>query len=116
MQALIEGMLPGLDPSPIVFDFLDTMRTTPALPPGLRWMQKILIRASIDLIPDSIRKRLGLGRAYGLQRQERWLVEVAGAVADRIVLPTSPAVQSCVRLGLPTTYLYSQGRRDIVNA
>jgi len=110
MQALIDATIPRLDPSPIVFEFLDTMRTTPALPPSLRWMQTILIRASIDLIPAWIRKRLGLGRAYGLRRQERWLVELAGAVADRIVLPTSPAVQSCVRLGLPTTYLYSQRR------
>jgi uncharacterized protein (DUF2236 family) len=76
----------------------------------MRWMQTILIRASIDLIPAWIRKRLGLGRAYDLRRQERWLVELAGAVADRIVLPTSPAVQSCVRLGLPANYLYSQRR------
>jgi len=92
MQTLFEGMLPKLEPSPIVFDFLSTMRTTPALPPSLRWMQTFL------------------GRAYGLQRHERWLVELAGAAADRIVLPTSPAVQSCIRLGLSTTYLYSQRR------
>ncbi len=110
MQALFEGMHHKLDPSPIVFEFLNTMRTTPALPASLRWMQTILVRAAIDLIPAWIRARLGLGGAYGLQRYERWLVELAGAAADRIVLPTSPAVQSCVRLGLPATYLYSQSR------
>ncbi len=38
---------------------------------------------------------------YGLRRHERRLVKWAGACADRIVLPTSPAVQSCLRLGLP---------------
>jgi uncharacterized protein (DUF2236 family) len=110
MQALFEGMHHKLEPSPIVFEFLNTMRTTPALPASLRWMQTILVRAAIDLIPAWIRARLGLGGAYGLQRYERWLVELAGAAADRIVLPTSPAVQSCVRLGLPATYLYSQSR------
>lgn len=108
MQSLFESMRHKLDPSPIVFEFLDTLRRTPALPASLRWMQGILLRAAVDLIPDWIRARLGLGRAYGLLRHERWLVELAGAAADRIVLPTSPAVQACVRLGLPTTYLYPQ--------
>jgi hypothetical protein len=50
---------------------------------------------------------LGLSQEYGLQRQEAWLAALAGAAAERIVLPTSPAVQSCLRLGLPATYLYS---------
>jgi len=42
-----------------------------------------------------------------LRAHERRLVKWAGAGADRIVLPSSPAVQSCVRLGLPMNYLYA---------
>jgi len=110
MQALFEGMLPTLEPSPIVFEFLSIMRATPALPRSLRWMQTILVRAAVDLVPDWIRLRLGLGAAYGLRRHERWLIKSAGATTDRIILPGSPAVQSCIRLGLPMAYLYSQRR------
>jgi hypothetical protein len=35
------------------------------------------------------------------------MVKLAGAWSDRIVLAKSPAVQACVRLGLPATYLYA---------
>jgi uncharacterized protein (DUF2236 family) len=106
MQALFERASPRLEASPIVFDFLTIMCTTPALPRSLRWMQTILVRAAIELVPDWIRERLGLTRAHGLRRHERWLTQLAGSAADKIVLPTSPAVESCVRLGLPMSHLY----------
>ena len=106
MRALIERMSPLLTPSSIVFEFLDIMNATPALPRGLHWMQKILVRAAVELVPTSIRARLGLGPEYGLRRHDAWLAELAGAAADRVVLPTSPAALSCLRLGLPATYLY----------
>lgn len=110
MQALFERMSPLLTPSPVVFEFLDIMNATPALPAGLHWMQRILMRAAVELLPSWIRTRLGLSQAYGLRRHEAWLAESAGAAAERIVLPTSPAVRSCQRLGLPSTYLYSPER------
>jgi uncharacterized protein (DUF2236 family) len=107
MENLFERMHASLSPSPIVFEFLDIMRTTPAFPRSLRWMQSMLVRAAVDLIPDRIRVRLALSQAYGLRRHERWLTQIAGAAADRIILSSAPAVQSCLRLGLPKTYLYS---------
>jgi hypothetical protein len=61
----------------------------------------------VELVPDWIRERLGLHGHFGLSRHERWAVRLAGASSDRIVLPASPAVQSCVRLGLPMNYLYA---------
>ena len=109
MQAMFEGARPLLDPSPIVFDFLKIMSETPALP-ALGWMQKILVRAAVELVPAWIRERLGLGSRYRLQPHERCLASFAGAAADRVIVPSSPAVQSCLRLGLPTAYLYAPGR------
>lgn len=106
MQALFDSMRPQLAPSPIVFEFLRIMRDTRTLPNPLRWMQPILLRAAVDLIPDWLRERLGLTEFYGSRAHERRLTHWAGAVADRIVLPASPAVQSCVRLGLPSNHLY----------
>jgi uncharacterized protein (DUF2236 family) len=107
MRALFESMRPHLGPSPIIFEFLKIMRETPAFPNSLRWIQPILLRAAVDLIPAWLREGLGLTEMYGPRAHERRLTHWAGAVADRIVLPANPAVQSCVRLGLPSNYLYS---------
>ena len=107
MQALFESTHSRLAPSPVIFEFLQIMRDTPAFPGPLRWMQPMLLRAAVELVPDGVRTALGLSDVHGLRRHERRLVKWAGACADRIVLPTSPAVQSCLRLGLPMNYLYA---------
>jgi uncharacterized protein (DUF2236 family) len=106
MQALFASMRPRLEPSPIIFEFLHIMRETRTFPNSLRWIQPILLRAAVDLIPDWLRECLGLTEFYGSRAHERRLTHWAGAAADRIVLPASPAVQSCLRLGLPSNYLY----------
>jgi len=106
MQALFESTHPRLGPSPIIFEFLRIMSETAAFPRPLRWMQPALLRAAVELIPERLRESLGLSEHYGLRAHDRRLAKWAGACADRIVLPASPAVQSCLRLGLPMTYLY----------
>jgi uncharacterized protein (DUF2236 family) len=105
-HALLDSMRDRLEPSDIIFEFLKIMRETPAFPTQLRWMQPMLVRAAVEMIPDWIRERLGLTVFYGLRRRERVMVRLAGAVSDRIVLPDSPPSQSCRRLGLPKAYLY----------
>jgi uncharacterized protein (DUF2236 family) len=107
MKALFESMRSQLEPSPIIFEFLKIMRETKTFPNSLRWIQPILLRAAVDLIPEWLRELLGLTELYGSRAHERRLTHWAGAIADRIVLPASPAVQSCLRLGLPSNYLYS---------
>jgi uncharacterized protein (DUF2236 family) len=106
MRSLFESAATHFAPSPIIFEFLKIMRETMAFPRLLHWMQPMLVRAAVELIPDWIRARLGLSAGYGLNQRERWLTKLIGASSDRIVLPASPAVQSCLRLGLPTTHLY----------
>jgi uncharacterized protein (DUF2236 family) len=107
LQALFDSMRDRLEPSPVVFEFLQIMREAPTFPPPLRWMQGMLVRAAVEIIPDWIRERLGLTAFYGLRPSERWIAKLAGALSDRIVLPESPAAQSCLRLGLPITHLYA---------
>ena len=107
LKALFHSMRDRLEPSPIVFQFLQIMSETPAFPRPLLWMQSMLVRAAVEAIPEWIRERLGLDVHYGLRAREKWMVKLAGAVSDRIVLLESPAVQSCVRLGLPVAYLYA---------
>ena len=107
LWALFDSMRGRLESSPAVFQFLQIMRDTPTFPRPLRWMQRMLVRAAVELVPDWIRECLGLTECHGLRPRERWLISAAGALSDRIVLPGSPAAQSCLRLGLPISYLYA---------
>jgi uncharacterized protein (DUF2236 family) len=107
-RALFDAMRGRLEPSPIIFQFLQIIRDTPAFPAPLRWMQRILQRAAVDLIPPVVRDRLNLGEGNGLRAHEEWMVRQAGSAANRIVLAESPAAQSCRRLGLPASHLYQR--------
>ncbi len=109
LEALFLAMRPRLEASPIIFEFLRIMRTARILPPLLRPVQPLLVRAAVSLTPPSVRDLLGLGDAYGLRAWEGVLVRQGGALADRIMLELSPAVQACIRLGLPANYLYRKG-------
>ena len=104
--ALFDAMRGRLEPSPILFEFLEIMRAAPIVPWPLRPVQRLLIRAAVELTPGWVRERLGLDDRFGLRPWQRPLVGWLGGLADRIVLPFSPAVQSCRRLGLPAGSLY----------
>jgi uncharacterized protein (DUF2236 family) len=86
--------------SDIVFEFLAITRSAPILPLLLRPAQHLLVRAAVDLTPRWMRTILGLD-GHGLYAWEAEVVRQAGALADRFVLETSPAVQACRRMGLP---------------
>jgi len=105
-QALFARMLPQLEASDIVFEFLDIMRRTGGLPPLMRPLQPLFLRAAISILPEPVRVRLNLDKGYRLAGWERLLVRGAGALSDRIVLRSAPPAQACVRLGLPADYLY----------
>jgi len=105
-QALFAAMLPQLEPSDIVFEFLDIMRRTGALPLFLRPLQPLFLRAAVSLLPNDVRVLLQLDRDYRLSAWQRALVSGAGAIADRIVLRSAPPAQACLRLGLPADFLY----------
>jgi uncharacterized protein (DUF2236 family) len=106
IRRLFDAMLPRLQPSPVVFEFLDIMERAAILPAPLRPFQHMLMRAAVDLTPPPVRAVLGLDRRHGLRGWEAGPVRLAGAMADRLVVQTSPAVQACLRLGLPADHLY----------
>ena len=107
LRALFNSMRGRLERSDIVFEFLHIMRETPGFPTPLRWMQPMLVRAAVEMIPGWIRECLGLSATYGLRPLERIVVGLAGAVSDRIILSDSPPSQACRRLGLPKAFLYA---------
>lgn len=104
-QDLFKRMAPQLEPSAIIVEFLTIMNNALAFPAPLRGLQRLLIRAAVELVPQELRGRLQL-TPHGLRSWELPLVCSICAAADRVMLNTSPAVQSCRRLGLPSNYLY----------
>jgi uncharacterized protein (DUF2236 family) len=81
------------------------MRSAPILPLFLRPVQDLVARAAIDLTPRWLRAILGLN-GHRLHSWEREFVRHIGALADRLVLGSNPAIQACRRLRLPSDYLY----------
>ena len=91
----------------MIFEFLAVMREVDALPEAAHPLQKRLLKAAVDLLPEPLRDRLGLvGEAWRLHRWERALVTAVARAADRVVLRGAPPAQACVRMGLPPDWLY----------
>jgi len=106
LDSLFASMQDRLEPSPVIFEFLGIMHDAPVFPAPLRPMQRMLVRAAVDITPERVRGRLGLTRAYGLHAWERPLVRRLGSLSGTVMLRSGPAVQSCLRLGLPADHLY----------
>lgn len=97
MRALMARMLPQLEPSPVLAELIAILRTAAILPRPLRPLQKLGVRAAIDLLPVEMRRQLRLaGRP--LLRHERALLRIAAAGAQRFELPSSPARQASARI------------------
>jgi uncharacterized protein (DUF2236 family) len=106
LDAQFDAMRPRLEPSPIVFEFLDLMQRTAIFPWPLASLQWMLVRAGVELVPARVRDILNLGERHRLGALEHLVVGLLGRIADGIAIPSSPAVQACRRLGLPADYLY----------
>jgi uncharacterized protein (DUF2236 family) len=106
LRELIRDMLPRLEPSETVFDFLAIMRRAPLLPLPFHPLQHLLLRAAVEITPEAVRTVLGLDRTHGLRAWEAAPVRIAGIAADRLMLKSGPAVQASLRMGLPADYLY----------
>jgi uncharacterized protein (DUF2236 family) len=105
LEALLDRVAPYLESSAIVTDFLRIVGRMPALPAPVRPLQRILVKAAVDLVPTPLRVRIGLDDAWRLAPWERTLVRAAAHAVDRVRLGTHPAVHACRRLGLPDDHL-----------
>lgn len=108
LEALFAHMEPKLEPSPIIFEFLEIMRRAPVLPRGTRIFQGMLIRAGVDVLPVWARESLKLTNEWRLRAWERSLIEAAAKIVNRTPLDKSPPVEACLRLGLPPDFLFRQ--------
>ncbi|AQR73779.1 oxygenase MpaB family protein [Sphingomonas sp. LM7] len=97
MDALMTRMRPQLEPSPVIEELIAILRTAEILPRALRPMQKLGVRAAIDLLPPEMRRQLGLADRT-LHPAERVLLKLLARGAARFELPSSPARQAEARL------------------
>ncbi|TFW10388.1 DUF2236 domain-containing protein [Oxalobacteraceae bacterium OM1] len=108
MDALLATTEPLLEPSVALNEFLSIMRRTPVLPAPLHYLQGMLVRAAVELLPAALRDRLQLGGRWDLSPWQRNTVRRLGFLSDRVVLQSAPAAQACLRLGLPVDFLYAR--------
>jgi uncharacterized protein (DUF2236 family) len=105
LDAQFEAMRPHLEASPIVHEFLDIISRAPIMPPLLRPVQRLMVRAAVEIVPAWAKSLLGL-EGKGLRPFEAALLRRAGALSDRIVVANGPAAQASQRLELPADYVY----------
>ncbi len=105
-EAQLAAMLPRLEASDIVLEFLTLMRETEIAPGPVSLLQRPLIRAAVGLVPAHVRQVLDLGAAWLPRPLELKAIALAGRLADRIAVLEAPPAQACVRMGLPGDWLY----------
>ncbi|RYD36037.1 MAG: DUF2236 domain-containing protein [Verrucomicrobiaceae bacterium] len=97
LMELFNATLPQLEPSAILSEFLGIMESLPLLPRPLRFMNKTIISASVELLPPEIRMKLGLRERLPAAAATKILRFIARQ-ADRLELESSPAVQARKRM------------------
>lgn len=107
INALFEKFYDKVEPSPVIEEFIDVLVATKLLPWPFTPLQRLVIKAAVALIPEEIRRKIGLnGKQYCLRWWERSLVRFACRQADKQYGSQSIPVQACRRMGLPDNYLY----------
>lgn len=94
---LLAATAPGLEGSAILADFMQIMREVPILPAPMRWLQRLLVRAAVDICPEPVRSLPQL-RGRGLRSGEAILVRTLGRVAGHLPLGDTPPAQAARRL------------------
>jgi uncharacterized protein (DUF2236 family) len=103
---MMAHLAPRFEPHQIVHDFLHIIETKPVSRGVPTFAQKPIARAAVSILPPLVQEKLGLAQDYKLGAMDTALLRLAGAAADRVCIPGSPAAQASKRLGLPGDFLY----------
>ncbi len=98
-EALLAATAPQLEGSAILDDFLRILADAAILPAPLRPLQRLLIRAAVDIVPEPVRSLPQL-RGRGLRPGEAALVRLLARTARWLPLGDIPPRQAARRLGL----------------
>ena len=97
-EALLAATAPGLEGSAILADFLRIMAGAPILPAPMRPLQRLLVRAAVEITPEPVRSLPQL-RGRGLRFGEATLVRALARGAALLPLGDTPPAQAARRLG-----------------
>ena len=103
-QAMLSDVMPTLEPSATIFEFLDIMKDAP-IAAGLRPLQRLLVAAAVEILPQEVRVRLRL-EDHGLGRVKSQLVAGIGRVANIVPIREAPPAKASARIGRSPTFLY----------
>jgi uncharacterized protein (DUF2236 family) len=96
-EALLARTAPGLEGSSILADFLRIMGEASILPAPMRPLQRLLVRAAVDIVPEPVRslpQLRGQGPGFG----EAALVRALARASKLLPLGDTPPVQAARRL------------------
>jgi uncharacterized protein (DUF2236 family) len=96
-EALLAATAPSLEGSEILAEFLAIMGDAPILPAPLRWLQRLLVRAAVDMTPEPVRSLPQLS-GYHLRFGEATLLRALGRAAAIVPLRDTPPGQAARRL------------------
>lgn len=96
-EALLAANAPGLEGSGILADFLRIMNETPLVPGPMRPLQRLLVRAAVEIVPEPVRSLPQL-RGRGLRPGEAALVRALARSSALLPLGDTPAMQAARRL------------------
>jgi uncharacterized protein (DUF2236 family) len=99
-EVLLSATAPGLEGSGILADFMRIMGEAPILPAPLRPLQRLLVRAAVEITPEPVRSLLQL-RGRGLRFGEAALVRALARGAALVPLGDTPQAQAARRLARP---------------
>ena len=96
-EDLLAKTAPGLEGSSILDEFMRIMAGAPLLPAPMRPLQRLLVRAAVEIIPEPVRSLPQL-RGRGLRPGEATLVRALARGAALLPLGDTPPVQAARRL------------------
>jgi uncharacterized protein (DUF2236 family) len=99
-EALLAAGAPGLEGSGILADFLRIMNEAAILPAPARWLQRLLVRAAVEIAPAPVRSLPQL-RGHGLRPGEAALVRAVARASALFPLGDVPPVQAARRMAAP---------------
>ena len=101
-EAMLAARAAGLEGSTILADFLRIMEETPLVPGPMRPLQRLLVRAAVEIVPEPVRSLAQL-RGRGLRPGEATLVRGLARASTLLPLGDTPAAQAARRLSASGT-------------
>ena len=96
---LLTATANGLEGSDILADFMRIMGEAPILPAPARWLQRLLVRAAVEITPEPVCSLPQL-RGRGLRFGEAAIVRAMGRGAALLPLADTPPAEAARRLEL----------------